>query len=302
MRKILAIDGGGAKGTIPMTMLKNMEEKLGKPIHEEFDIIIGVSVGAIIGGMLSTGLISAEYLSTKFIGALPIIFDRRLRIPILEPKYDRKDVQNIMAEVIPSGKTMREACKTKFICNSINMVDGRPHYFKSWENKDGALKLCEAIDRSYAAPLYFGTVVDKETQSVWMDGGCGGENSPIMESLIEVCRQGWIKERVHILSLGCGSSNCSIPFNKAKNYKNIRQVKYYMNPVDGGLSRVQSSLLQATWMDTIDEALTNVTFQRVTKMGLDKKMDKMDAIEFTKEYMRIGEELSNDIDYTLLKE
>lgn len=302
MYRILALDGGGAMGTIPMTILKDMEEKLGKPIYEEFDMILGVSVGAIIGGMLSTGLISAKNMNDKFIDALPIIFDRRLRIPILEPKYNRKNVQNVMATVVPPLMKMKDACKTKFVCTSINMVDGRPHYFKSWEDKDGELNLCCAIDRSYAAPLYFGTIADKTNQAVWMDGGCGGENSPIMESFIEVCRQGWAKERVHILSLGCGSSDYSVPFNKAKNYKNIRQVEYYMNPIEGGLSRVQSSILQTTWMDTIDKALENVTFQRVTKLKLNKNMDKMDAIKYTKEYINIGEELSSKIDYNLLKE
>jgi len=302
MLRVLAIDGGGAMGTIPITVLKDMEEKLGKPIYEEFDIILGVSVGAIIGGMLSTGLISAKDLYNRFLEALPIIFERRLRTPIFEPKYDRKNVQKVMSSVISKDITMKEACKTKFVCTSINMVDGRPHYFKSWEDKDGALKLCGAIDRSYAAPLYFGTIVDEANQSVWMDGGCGGENSPIMESLIEVCRQGWIKERVHILSLGCGSSDYSVPFKKAKGYKNIRQVEYFMNPLDGGLSRAQSSILQTTWMDTIDEAMPNITFQRVTKLKLDKIMDKMDALEFTRNYIKIGEELAGKIDYTHLKE
>jgi hypothetical protein len=234
--------------------------------------------------------------------ALPVIFHNRLRIPIFEPKYDRKNVQKVMSSVVSSSAKMKDVCKTKFVCTSINIVDGRTHYFKSWEDKDGMLNLSEAIDRSYAAPLYFGNIVDNTTQSVWMDGGCGGENSPIMEAFIEVCRQGWIKERVHILSIGCGNKDFTIPFNEAKGYKNLRAVEYYINPADGGLSRLQSSKLQNTWMTSIDETLPNITFQRVNKYGMDKIMDKMDATEFIRSYEKIGNELASTIDYGPLKE
>lgn len=51
--RVLAIDGGGVKGLIPLQMLKAIEEQAGKPIHELFDYMIGTSTGGIIVTSLS---------------------------------------------------------------------------------------------------------------------------------------------------------------------------------------------------------------------------------------------------------
>lgn len=43
--KILAIDGGGMKGVFPAKYLSDIEEQVGKPIHQYFDLIAGTSTG-----------------------------------------------------------------------------------------------------------------------------------------------------------------------------------------------------------------------------------------------------------------
>ena len=51
--KILAIDGGGARGIIPAMVLEEIERRTGKPIHELFDLIAGTSTGSLIAAMLT---------------------------------------------------------------------------------------------------------------------------------------------------------------------------------------------------------------------------------------------------------
>jgi patatin-like phospholipase/acyl hydrolase len=51
--KILSIDGGGLRGIVPLLILREIENKTGKRIHELFDLITGTSTGGIIACGLS---------------------------------------------------------------------------------------------------------------------------------------------------------------------------------------------------------------------------------------------------------
>jgi len=300
IKKVLSIDGGGAKGVIPFTMIKNIEKEVGKPIYEIFDLIVGSSIGAIIPAVLTINGSSAEELLPIFKDTIRDIFTPRVRFPFFQPKYDRKRAVKFLDKYI-GGKKLSDA-KTKYMLTSVNIVSGRTHFFKSWEKKDGKLDAIEVVNRTYAAPLYFGSLVDKKNKAVWLDGGTSNNNSPVMESYIEILRQGWTgSTKVHMLSLGCGQKDYSVPFKKASRYKNIKQVFYYMEPVQGGAARIVSSDSQNNWLKELDEVTPNFTFQRINLNNMDPNLDGMDKIMYLDEYESIGENLSKQINYDLLK-
>lgn len=299
MKRILSIDGGGALGIIPLTVIKNIENHMNKPIHQIFDLIIGSSVGAIIGGVLSSGKMPADEFHEQMLKDLPRIFHWRLRFPIFQPKYDRKNVEKSITSKI--GDIPMHLCVTKFMCTSINYVDGKTHFFKSWEDKDGKLKLAQALLRSSAAPLYFGKIVDEAEKAVWIDGGCGGLNDPAMQAYIEALREDWLPdEKVHLLSIGCGQTFKGIPFNKCKKFKNIKEVSYYLNINDGGLARAQMSMMQDSWLNSFSEENSNFTSQRVQMYDFPKKLNKLDNVKNLDEFVKFGEKMSEDVDYTYL--
>jgi patatin-like phospholipase/acyl hydrolase len=53
---ILSLDGGGLRGIIPVLILREIEKRTGKRIHELFDLIAGTSTG----GMIACGLVASD--------------------------------------------------------------------------------------------------------------------------------------------------------------------------------------------------------------------------------------------------
>jgi hypothetical protein len=301
MKRILVIDGGGAKGPIAATILSNIVRVLGKEIHEVFDLVWGSSVGAIIGGVLSTGALRMETFYPLLLSAIPKVFTPQTHIPFIGNKYSRTPLDELIRYHV-GGEFRMKNCETRFVCTSVNMVDGRTHFFKSWEEKDGELTVLEALSRSYAAPYYFGSIKDKAGNAVWLDGGTGNMSSPTVEAYVEACRLDWLKnEQVHMLSLGCGESPFSMSYKEASSYNALRQLYYFMSPMDGGLARRQCDRTNEEILSGIAGQYQDFTFQRLEKYDLDPKMDIMDGVKYMSQYIEIGEQLSKQVDYTYLK-
>mmetsp|Transcript_17871 Transcript_17871/g.15622 ORF Transcript_17871/g.15622 Transcript_17871/m.15622 type:complete len:88 (-) Transcript_17871:1101-1364(-) len=68
--RLLCIDGGGIRGVIPLRILHEIEEKVGKPIHEIFDVIVGTSTGGFITTMLTFPMKGDKILAAKDITKL----------------------------------------------------------------------------------------------------------------------------------------------------------------------------------------------------------------------------------------
>ena len=46
--RVLALDGGGAKGFCTLGVLREIEGLVKQPLHNAFDLVFGISTGAII--------------------------------------------------------------------------------------------------------------------------------------------------------------------------------------------------------------------------------------------------------------
>jgi len=300
MKRILVIDGGGLRGFIPLQVLQRVEKRTGRPLWETFDLVVGTSVGAILGGLVASGALTAHDIAALMDEAAPRMFTRR-QWPLL-PKYSRQPFEEAWrAEV---GSIRLGDCTTTLMTTAVNLCDGRTHYFKSDDPADAEMPLEDAVAFSFAAPLFFGGIPDKKRKAVWLDGGTGIDNCPILEALYEVIHRGWLAEEdgVHILSLGCGFIREGMPYKRAsrKAGRNVREILAFMKPTEGGMARQQSVDSRVSLSHRVAEFLPQLGMQRLD-VQISGELDKLDGVKYIGEYKKLGERLAASVDLSPLQ-
>lgn len=120
--KILALDGGGSKGVYTLGVIKELELKLGVPLHKHFDLIFGTSTGSIIASLVALGY-EVPAIETLYFDLIPKIMkgnSRNEKSGILKKEADR----------IFEGKKF-DAFKTDIGIVSLNYDTQKPLIFKS---------------------------------------------------------------------------------------------------------------------------------------------------------------------------
>lgn len=286
MKRACVQSGGGCKGIIPLYSLYKIEQEFG-PLYEYYELLAGSSVGAINMALIATGKISVKELINIYPDMIKKVFKKKGLFSI--PIYDRSNFIKLWDEIVGVNFKMKE-CKTKLQITSVNLMTQRNHFFKSWEGKDGEERLLEIVLRSFAAPLYFGALVDEKNKSVWFDGGMGNSNLPIDNAFIE-CKYNFKWDEFEIDAFGCGYKDDSIPFEKAKKYNTTKQLKQFFDIKDGGLSRAQSAFEQVSKIKFIAEKDEKISF-KYWDIVIPEKIDTLDGVKFVEEYIQYGIKMS----------
>ncbi|MBQ0087207.1 MAG: patatin-like phospholipase family protein [Bacteroidales bacterium] len=178
-RVALVLSGGGAKGAAHVGVIKVLEEK-GVPI----DMVVGTSMGAVIGGLYCAGYSGAEMDSLMMIQDWNrIIFDGGLvggrylvRIPF-GPQSGEKalsafpsglvrgtEVEALFERLLPGVPDSQDfdTMPTRFACVSVDLVHKKEVVHHSGN-------LIEAIRASMSIPLFFEPV--RKDGMVLIDGG-----------------------------------------------------------------------------------------------------------------------------------
>jgi len=295
---IIQIDGGGGKIVIPMTVLAGTENRLDVRLVHKTDLACGASAGGICAGVLASGRVSMQDAAENTYASVKSGFRRRMRWPIIQPKYDRNEFLDPIEKLV--GPIRLNQMKTRCMITSV-LVNDKPHhgpwqhFFKSWEEADGQLELRRALARSFAAPYYFGYLNEPDTRQTWADGGCGLDNCTLDFVWGEIVRQEWLYERVHVLSIGCGWSDKYQPYKVTRKWKNVRQVLSFGDVAGGGMARGQSIQNQVEDFERDIKPFPGITFQRVD-INLRPELDVMDGGKYVEEYKAIGKMLAETVD------
>lgn len=296
LKRVLCLSGGGAKGIAQIEVLKKLESDFGKPLHEVYDLIAGTSVGAINAAIVASGKISMVDLEKQYVDILLRVFKKRKGFG--SPKYDRNNFVTEWNNIVGDNFLMGDV-KTKLMLTSVDLVTDINHFFKSWHDDDAKDLLSDVVCRSFAAPLYFGQVVDYGRECVWSDGGVGYANYPITEVKTQVESFGWYDmkdemgavDQVQIDTIGCLYFEERNSFEKVAKGGWLTQVLDFMSPISGGLARVQSRNDQVRMMQYLSKKNSNLKF-RYWDCEIPKKLDKLDGIEYCEQYKYYGIEMS----------
>lgn len=219
--RILSIDGGGIRGIFPAAFLAGLEDRYlhGKSVARYFDLIAGTSTGGIIALGLSAGYKASE-LRDLYIFRGSEIFppiqsglfgeaERQIRMisQFFKFRFDRKALDRILFEKFGNRKLFE--AHTRLCIPSFEGHYGEVYIFKTPHHpdfqKDKKELYTKVAAATSAAPAFFQPL--KDGAYTFIDGGVWA-NNPIMIALVDILTCFSIpRERVSILSLGCGDTH-----------------------------------------------------------------------------------------------
>lgn len=208
---ILALDGGGIRGIYGAHILAKLENTLGTPIRERFDLIAGTSTGSILAGAASMGTPLEAPLGLFETQAHRIFSRRKFSIfACIRSRYSTHSLDRVIGDCLPDV-TMREV-PTPLMIASSDISTGGVHVFKSryLEDldepymRDGDVRLRDAILASCAAPTYFDP--RQVGQYLLADGGLWANNPTIIAVIEALSKFRYPLDKIRVLSIGTGHS------------------------------------------------------------------------------------------------
>lgn len=207
MRRILSIDGGGLKGVFPASFLAVVEEAIGEPIANYFDLIVGTSTGGIIAIGLGLGLSGSE-IRDFYIDRGPTIFtgNRSMRLlrQLGRSKYHRGPLEHALRDVF--GDRRLGDSKTRLVIPSLNLETGEVNVYKTAHHErfviDYKVFAADVALATAAAPTYFPTYRSAAGTPL-IDGGMWANNPASIAAVEALGVLGWQAGDIQLVSLGC---------------------------------------------------------------------------------------------------
>lgn len=217
-RRVLCIDGGGIKGVFPASFLSTIEQSLGVPVVDYFDLIVGTSTGGIIALGLGLGL-SANDLLRFYEERGPEIFNGNGRArwirQLFRAKYDPEPLRRSLSEAF--GSQRLGDSRKRLVVPSFNVETGEVHVWKTAHHprleRDYLHSAVEVALSTGAAPTYFPTHTSKSGVPL-IDGGVWANNPVTIATVEAIGVLGWQASELRILSLGCTTAPLDIDWGQ----------------------------------------------------------------------------------------
>lgn len=311
--QILSLVGGGIRGAFVTSYLKELEQKLGRPIAESFDLIAGTSTGGIIAAGLALGLSAADmhdfYVrygaqiftprpSYKAKGLMRFVFPfanwvfQRRTGSGLDSAFRARFCPDALQKSFDEGfgdQTLKDVNFTRLIIPSVNLTQGEPHVFRSRHLPKGVhdqdVKISDVVIAGTAAPTYFPH--RQIGADAFVDGGMWATDPSILAfaeamRIQQFCTREGIDLRyntgdIFLLSVGTGRAQFSLKPPGAD-----AGLLYWASRVADvmGTSQVQGVHLPMKYL--LGDRYFHINFKMTEKWGLDE-------VEHIPELFEMGE-------------
>ncbi|MEO1529042.1 MAG: CBASS cGAMP-activated phospholipase [Planctomycetota bacterium] len=246
--QILAFDGGGIRGAFGTALIAKIEERLGGPITDYFDLVAGTSTGAILGAGLAHGL-SGQRLKefyrdhgreifkprepyTPISWVRPIyplvkyVFRRRTGGGQLDDFFRARFCPHALRSAFVEAfgeSTLGELDRSRLIVPTVNLTKGETHVFRTPHLPTAvhtrSLQIVDVLLATTAAPTYFPHKVMPSGEA-FCDGGLWA-NNPAVLAIAEAfkirqyctrpqCDPVYDTSSIRVLSIGTGNTTYSL--------------------------------------------------------------------------------------------
>lgn len=210
---ILSLDGGGIRGLVLLKQIVKLEEIVGKPLNQHFNLISGTSTGGIIAVLLSLGYSAKELLNIYTVHGKKIFKKQFLRFGIFRPKYNDKYFNKIIKEYV--GDKMLSDILNDLVIIGYDVDSREKIIFKSRKAKINVNKnytLFDVIRSTASAPTFFKPHIINKTNHHYVDGGLV-INNPALVSWVEALNYENSPEKINIISFSTGIKEKKISKN-----------------------------------------------------------------------------------------
>jgi patatin-like phospholipase/acyl hydrolase len=264
---ILAIDGGGIRGIVPIRILQKIEELSGKKVHELFDMMAGTSTGGLIVSCLTLketpGSTRPKYTledlaniyttdgSTIFPIASGLSKWIRSLDTLFRPEFSPNGLEKVLRKYVQQQR-IKDAYRP-IIVPTYDLHSNQPVFFKSAEanyNEEANALIHDICRATSAAPTFLPAYSFKYKGQplTGIDGGVY-VNNPTMAALAEIRRYGhagYYKKSdgspvsmkdVSVLSLGTGSYTGEITQQQAVSWGQLQWIQHITDIMMKGVSQ-----------------------------------------------------------------
>ena len=241
--RILTIDGGGTKSISEIMIIDYLEKFYRKPIHQLFDLIIGVSAGGILAlHILYNDKITPSYdYYTTLEGVRNLflsgnIFSNSIRLILKGFFYSQKEVSSLIKFIKPyklykNKNYINTNIRCSVVTSKFENNKWIPYLLRNYKCINNNIKgdsnwdLYDKFASIANIPVLFKPFRDKNN-NIYVDGGLIQNNPSIIA--IKEAKNIWPNKKIGIIvSIGCGNNKKKV----INDFNLFNWCKYFLDQI-----------------------------------------------------------------------